>query len=173
MSQNVFACGSNMCSGRLRDYGVSPEGTGRAAVLTGYRLLFNKKSTKDNSGKANVDSSADSQVWGVLYTISDSDLRTLDSGEDGYRPVLSQVQTLDGVETDAWVYIASAPDPDPNLRPYTWYKRFLVEGATEHVLPAHYIAALEQVVAIPDPNASRDREKRSLECRTRTVPRAA
>lgn len=51
MTQTVFAYGSNMCSGRFRDYGVSPAGQGRAAVLAGYRLQFNKKSTDDKSGK--------------------------------------------------------------------------------------------------------------------------
>ena len=51
MSQNVFAHGSNMCSGRFRAYGVHSEGAGRSAVLTGYRLLFNKQST-DGSGQA-------------------------------------------------------------------------------------------------------------------------
>src|SRR5947209_4334606 len=40
MSQNIFAYGSNMCSGRLRNYGVSPRAAGRAAVLTGYQLLL-------------------------------------------------------------------------------------------------------------------------------------
>jgi hypothetical protein len=29
-------------------------------------------------------------------------------------------------------------DSDPALRPYFWYKRFLVEGAREHSLPAEF-----------------------------------
>ena len=80
MSHEVFAFGSNMCSGRLRDYGVSPEGVGRPAVLGGHRLVFDKKSTKDNSGKANIEA-GDSEVWGVLYSLSDADLSRLDDGE--------------------------------------------------------------------------------------------
>jgi hypothetical protein len=51
MNHDVFAFGSNMCLGRIRDYGVRPDGVGRPAVLKGHRLVFNKKS-KDNSGKA-------------------------------------------------------------------------------------------------------------------------
>ncbi len=54
MSENVFACGSNMCSARFRDYGLFPEGNGSCAVLGGYRLVFNKRS-KDGLGKANVE----------------------------------------------------------------------------------------------------------------------
>ena len=52
MGLQVFAFGSNMCSGLFRAYGVSPEAAGRAAVLPGHRLLFNKKSTDDKSGKS-------------------------------------------------------------------------------------------------------------------------
>ena len=81
----VFAYGSNMCSGRFRAYGVSPEGAGRAAILPGHRLVFNKKSADDDSGKANIAAHGGSDVWGVLYTVSDVDLDKLDKGEGGYR----------------------------------------------------------------------------------------
>ena len=70
MSEQIFAFGSNMCSGRFRAYKVSPFGPGRPAALAGYRLTFNKKSTEDLSGKANVTAREGSEVWGVLYTVS-------------------------------------------------------------------------------------------------------
>jgi hypothetical protein len=81
MSELVFAYGSNMCSGRLRDYKVSPDGEGRVALLREYRLRFNKLSGKDKSGKANVEPYPNGQVWGVLYSILDADLKTLNAGE--------------------------------------------------------------------------------------------
>ena len=164
MSQQVFAFGSNMCSGRFRAYGVFPEGAGRAAVLPGHHLLFNKKSTDDKSGKANVAVHAGSDVWGVLYTIPDGDLDKLDKGEGGYRRVRLSLRLTDNTNTDAWVYIAKKPNDDPALRPYTWYKRFLVEGAREHALPADYIANLENIIAVQDANEERDRQKRTLAC---------
>jgi hypothetical protein len=49
---------------------MSPLGPGRPAALAGYRLTFNKKSTEDLSGKANVTAREGSEVWGVLYTVS-------------------------------------------------------------------------------------------------------
>jgi hypothetical protein len=165
MSQQVFAFGSNMCSGRFRAYGVSPECAGRAAVLPGHHLLFNKKSTDDKSGKANVAVHAASDVWGVLYTISDADLDKLDKGEGGYRRVWLSLRLTDNTSTDAWVYVAKKPTDESMLRPYTWYKRFLVEGAREHVLPPEYIADLEAIEATQDSNQHRDREKRGLPCR--------
>ncbi len=164
MSQRVFAFGSNMCSGRFRDYGVSPEGPGRAAVLPGYRLQFNKKSTEDKSGKANVAPLEGSDVWGVLYSISDNDLNKLDEGEGGYRRVRMRVRLTGNTNADAWVYVAQKPSNDVRLRPYTWYKRFLVEGAREHSLPAEYIATLENIDATQDANGERDRRKRALGC---------
>ncbi|MFI5092978.1 MAG: gamma-glutamylcyclotransferase family protein [Candidatus Acidiferrales bacterium] len=164
MSEQVFAYGSNMCSGRFRAYGVSAEGAGRAAVLLGHRLLFNKKSTDDKSGKANVAALAGSAVWGVLYTIPDADLNELDKGEGGYRRVRLSLRLADNASTDAWVYVAKKPNNDPGLRPYTWYKRFLVEGAREHSLPAEYIAELENIAAEQDANEARDRRKRALAC---------
>ncbi len=165
MSEKVFAYGSNMCSGRFRAYGVSPLGEGRAALLPAYRLVFNKRS-QDGSGKANVEPHEPSHVWGVLHTIPDLDLQTLDQGEGaGYNRVRMPVRMNDADITEAWVYLASRPSNDAALRPYTWYMRFLVEGAREHSISPEYIAELEGIEATPDPNQQRDREKRGLACR--------
>jgi len=164
MSEQIFAFGSNMCSGRFRAYKVSPLGPGRPAVLAGYRLTFNKKSTEDLSGKANVTAHEGSEVWGVHYTISSADKRKLDKGEGGYRPVKLPVRLEDNSTIEAWVYVAKRPDDDPALRPFSWYKRFLVEGAREHALPPAYIAILENIDAVQDTDAARDQRKRALAC---------
>jgi len=150
--------------GRFRAYGVSPEAAGRAAVLPGHRLVFNKKSTDDKSGKANVAAHAGSDVWGVLYAVPDGDLDKLDKGEGGYRRVRLSLRLVDNTSTGAWVYVAKKPKDDPALRPYTWYKRFLVEGAREHSLPEDYIAELDRIAAVADTDERRDREKRALAC---------
>ncbi len=164
MSEHVFAYGSNMCSGRLRDYSVSPERPGEPALLRGYRLRFNKPS-KDGSGKANVEPDPAGEVWGVLYALPDAHLAALDKGEGpGYARQREVVQTRAGADVQAWVYVAVSPAADPSLRPYGWYKRFLVEGAREHGLPNAYVQALEAIGSMEDPNAARDRQKRSLNC---------
>ena len=75
------------------------------------------------------------------------------------------VRITDADITEAWVYLASRPSNDAALRPYTWYKRFLVEGAREHSLRPEYIAELERIDAVQDTNEQRDREKRALGCR--------
>src|SRR5271155_4290486 len=165
MSEMVFAYGSNMCSGRFRDYGIEPIGRGRAVSLDGYRLVFNKLSKKDGSGKANVSPSAGHEVWGVLYEISDVDLALLDSGEGpGYRRSRLPVHITEGGLVDAWVYLAAKPSTDATLRPYTWYKRFLVEGAREHMLPAQYVVELQAIDATDDLNLQRHEKRWALAC---------
>ena len=163
MSEKVFAYGSNMCSGRFRDYGVVPEEVGRPALLQDFRLCFNKVSQEDQSGKANVKAHRGRKVWGVLYTIPDAHLTILDDGEGGYLRKKMPVRTTDGTATKAWVYVARQPSRDPTLRPYTWYKRFLVEGARQHGLPDRYVQTLERIKAKQDKNKQRDAEKRALQ----------
>lgn len=166
MGQEVFAYGSNMCSGRLRDYCVVPVARGRSASLQGYRVRFNKMSQKDGSGKANVEPHPGGDVWGVLYMIPDAHLKRLDDGEGpGYQRKRLPVRTPGNAMIEAWVYLARKPTNDPTLRPYTWYKRFLIEGAREHGLPAPYIEALERIEADQDKDQQRDLEKRLLACR--------
>lgn len=164
MSEMVFAYGSNMCSGRFRAYGMTPRGRGSAAVLDDYRLTFNKPS-KDQSGKANVSPSTVHQVWGVLYEIDAAELAVLDLREGkGYARHNLTVRRIDGDTMEAWVYIAARPDTTNPLRPYTWYKRFLVEGAREHALPTAYIAELQAIDATIDADSNRHAEYSGLIC---------
>jgi len=162
MSAWIFAYGSNMCLGRFPDYNVHPEAPGQRARLDGYVLRFNKRST-DESGKANVEPRDGGVVWGVLYAIPDAELPILSRGEGGYMPIQRSV-VRDAGPVDAWVYVATQPSADAALRPYSWYKRFVVEGARSHGLPPDYVEALEAFESVEDKNHARDREKRLLKC---------
>jgi gamma-glutamylcyclotransferase len=165
MNEQVFAYGSNMCSGRFRAYGVSPQSQGRPAVLRDYRLQFDKKSTKDGSGKANIVTHPGTDVWGVFYSIPEVELEILDKGEGpGYHREQHRVVLADGAFADAWVYVAKDPSDDVGLRPFSWYVRFIVEGAREHGLPAYYIEELERIAPVQDTDAKRDRQKRAFTC---------
>ena len=163
LTARVFAYGSNMCSGRFRAYGVHPRKTRIAAVLRRHRLCFNKRNTKDHSGKANVEPHEGTDVWGVLYEIAEHELPELIRREVGYTPRCMPVEITPSLTLDAWVLFASTPEPNP-LHPYSWYLRFLVEGAIEHHLENEYIESLRAIHAIEDPDPERDLEKRQLEC---------
>jgi gamma-glutamylcyclotransferase len=158
----IFAYGSNMCSGRFRDYEMRPVRSGRAALLEGFVLKFNKPST-DGSGKATVFQNPGDLIWGVLYEIPITDLSKLDNGERGYVRESTTV-LLENDPVTAWLYIAKRPDAAMRLRPYSWYKRFIVEGAREHTLPSDYIASLEDIEAWVDSDPARHRERMSLVC---------
>ena len=170
MTSFVFAYGSNMCSGRFRDYGMTHVGPGRAALLEGFSLSFKKPST-DGSGKATVSNHPSGYVWGVLYEIPTDELAKLDGGERGYVRETATVVVEDKPVT-AWLYVATRSDEINPLRPYSWYKRFLVEGAREHGLPIGYILRLKEVEDQIDPERERHDERMALVC-TDDLPREA
>jgi gamma-glutamylcyclotransferase (GGCT)/AIG2-like uncharacterized protein YtfP len=164
MTELVFAFGSNMCSGRLAAYEVTPL-RARGALLKRHKLSFRKRS-QDGSGKTDVvpSRSPGARVWGVLYEVDAQGLARLDAGEQGYRRRRARVLLRNGRGVKVWIYVSARNQRDESLRPYSWYKRFLVEGAKEHRLPKGYVASLEGIIAIQDPNRERDRRKRTLTC---------
>jgi gamma-glutamylcyclotransferase len=164
VAELIFAYGSNMCSGRLAAYEVTPF-RARGALLKRHKLSFRKRS-QDGSGKADVvpSRSGGARVWGVLYEVDPQGLARLDGGEQGYQRRRVKVHLRNGRRTKVWIYVSARNQRDESLHSYTWYKRFLVEGAKEHRLPRSYVASLEGIVAIQDPNRERDRRKRYLIC---------
>lgn len=102
------------------------------------------------------------------------DLQTLDQGEGpGYCRRKMPVCTTGAAATGAWVYFARDPSRDPALRPYTWCKRFLVDGAEEHGLAAEYIQALVRIGADRDKDQGRDGRMRALGCRAEQMSTSA
>lgn len=150
-----FAYGSNMCLRRLRGRAPSavPVATGYVA---GRRLAFDKISV-DGSGKCDCEATGDpaDRVYGVLCEIASVDRPALDRAEGpgrGYREERLDVVTGAGTRR-ALAYVATRKDPA--LRPYGWYCALVVAGAREHQLPAAYVARLEAVEAVQDPDAAR------------------
>jgi hypothetical protein len=62
------------------------------------------------------------------------------------------------------MYAAEGSHIDRTLRPYSWYRRFVVDGARQHALPVGYIARMEAVPAEEDPDRNRDTAKRRIVC---------
>ncbi|MEW5773317.1 MAG: gamma-glutamylcyclotransferase family protein [Thermodesulfobacteriota bacterium] len=157
-----FAYGSNMLSARLRDRCPSARPLG-CAVVTGHELRWHKPS-KDGSGKCDL-FRVDVQgavAHGVLYQIDASELDALDQAEGrghGYEQ-RDIVALLDGTPHTAMTYRAT--DTDTSLRPYSWYTALVLAGAREHRLPEVYIAMLEAVESIEDPDRARHTKKMRL-----------
>jgi hypothetical protein len=119
------------------------------AKISGYKLVFNKRS-KDKSGKANLVYTGDnSLVWGVIFDISEDQKTILDAAEGlgrGYDEYKLQVINDLEQEIECVCYIATDPKYlDDNLKPYDWYRDFCLLGAKEHNLPKEWILTLEQL----------------------------
>lgn len=151
----TFAYGSNMPSARIRARCPSAVAMG-VAELRGYELRWHKISN-DGSGKADIviSEAAGASVFGVLYEISADDKAALDSAE-GLGHGYEEVQVIvfqNGSEATATAY--KATNVNPALQPYTWYKALAAFGAKEHGLPEAYIAQIEAVPAVEDPDQAR------------------
>ena len=124
------------------------------AMLPDHRLAFSRKSKKRQCGVADVVAAASCQVWGVVFEISDLDLRSLDKSE-GYRPgrlannsyVRRECRVLldgdDNRSLTVSTYFAEreATPPAPNQA----YMRQILAGARYWHLPAAYISDLERI----------------------------
>ncbi|MEA3291374.1 MAG: gamma-glutamylcyclotransferase, partial [Pseudomonadota bacterium] len=70
----------------------------------------------------------------------------------GYEIKQVVVATASG-RVRAFSYYATRIDSD--LRPFHWYKQLVLAGARENGLPAEYIARIERVVSMDDPDPER------------------
>ena len=151
-----FAYGSNLFSHRLRGRTPSAQLIS-SARLDDYRLTFHKIS-QDGSGKCHIEYTAKQidSVYGVIFEINSSEKKALDKAEAlgfGYDEKLMNVVTPDGRLVEVILYFGTSLNK--NLKPYCWYKSFVVEGAKEHNFPLEYIKKLEAIEFIEDLNIKR------------------
>ena len=159
-----FAYGSNLLSCRLRNRTPSATKLG-VGYVEKHRLTFDKVS-KDYSGKCDMNRTdvVTDRVYGVLFKIDPSEKTKLDAAEglgNGYKEecvdvVLGKAKR----KIKAVAYIATSKNP--LLKPYHWYKAFVVAGGVEHRLPGPYIEWLRTVQSQPDPDAVRCSENEAV-----------
>ena len=134
------------------------------ARLEGRSLAFNKRSI-DMSAKCNLLESATEGdfVLGVLFDVPADEKPALDKAEalgKGYDELAVKVVDAEGNSTDAVTYVAT--ETDDQLQPYPWYKRHVIEGAKEAGFDSTYIAAIEAVITIEDPDVERSIRELSI-----------
>jgi gamma-glutamylcyclotransferase len=94
-------------------------------MRAGYDLAFIKRSQKDGSGKATLETGQqDDRAHGVLYRIDCRELALLDAAEGrgvGYErdDAFPVIRTDSGETVVATTYLAT--DVDATLMPYEWY----------------------------------------------------
>jgi len=127
------------------------------AILLGHRLRFHKVSS-DGSGKCDAELTDDlvDRVIGVVFEISGGekpDLNRTEGLRHGYVEKEVEIVTASGETTHAMMYFATRIDP--SKKPYHWYKRHVLAGAWGNNLPAEYVAQIESVDAVDDPDKAR------------------
>ena len=134
-----FAYGSNMSRSRLeervggvRDFGWS--------TLQGYRHAFNKRGA-DGTAKGNIMVADEDSVHGVLYQLTNEQLRTLAHYERGYAAKRVVVYAHD----HATIYECAtyrAIEITTGLLPHQDYLAHYEQGLREHSLPQDYCTRL-------------------------------
>lgn len=152
-----FAYGSNLLTMRMQSRVPSARFHCRA-MLRGHRLVFTKIG-RDGTGKATIDpipadipqESPGDCVFGVVYNISPRHKPSLDRAESlgcGYERIDCEVKSLDTrpchARLQVFTYQAPPEYRDATLRPNRWYRKMVLDGATEQHLPGDYIAMLAE-----------------------------
>jgi gamma-glutamylcyclotransferase (GGCT)/AIG2-like uncharacterized protein YtfP len=149
-----FAYGSNLDSAQMRQRCPSARFVA-VAKLPDHQLAFTRYAKDRGCGTCDGVPEAGQDIWGVVFDISEADLRRLDESE-GYQPrrplkenayLREQREVLrDGKKDEpvqVWLYFANR-EPNPPL-PNAAYMKQLVEGAKFWGLPEEYQARLKRI----------------------------
>lgn len=145
-----FAYGSNMDPQQMARRCPGSRSLGKA-LLPGYRLTFTWDSVRWGGGVGHVVADPASEVWGVLWDLTQEHLDALDVYEqvaDGVYIRGAVTVRHDEREREALIYLATdVRDRKPSRR----YLRALVRGALAHDFPPAYVEGLRVVRDRPVP----------------------
>lgn len=149
-----FAYGSNMHPEQMR--GVCP---GSRFVTIGklpdYRLDFTRFSKVRGGGVADIVHDYDSEVWGVVYAVPETDLDALDEKEGvaGGAYERKHVEILTPTSESLPVMTYSVVRKKGPFAPKPEYSDLIVGGARYWSLPQQYVTSLiqyvEQLINLP------------------------
>jgi len=111
------------------------------------RLSFNKMGG-DGTGKANIVSDQDAEVWGVAYLCSPEALDELDQAEgvpDHYVRRSVNVALDNGDFLNAIAYVANPNKLAEGLKPSPEYLQYVLRGIRYHQLPESQFALVEEL----------------------------
>jgi len=141
-----FAYGSNMDPERMRKR-IGRQANVHPACLPGHVLRFSKRSKHDSRrGYANIELDVDSDVYGILFDITEVEMLMLDTREGAaighYRRKTVEVEAEMGTRVTAIAYVARAEWVAEDLLPTRKYLKHLLAG--RDFLPEDYVEWLEQ-----------------------------
>jgi hypothetical protein len=152
-----FAYGSNMSILRLQARVPSAEKIA-VVMLKNHQLRFNMIGI-DGSGKCDcfMTNNSNDFVIGVLFEIDKEEKHILDNAESlgtGYFDKIVFVEDDNGNVFEALIYCALRFDG--TLKPFSWYLHHVIFGAKKAKISSDYIAAIEAIKCIEDPNQARE-----------------
>lgn len=156
MHLHYFAYGSNLHPARMQARVPSAELV-EVAVLPDRALRFCKRGM-DGSAKCTLVPALGSRTFGAVYRLDESEKPLLDRAEglgQGYEEHWQGLPLRDGV-VRAFHYYAADDYVDETLQPFHWYKELVLAGARYHGFPETYVAAVEGIDSIEDPDAERN-----------------
>ncbi len=157
-----FAYGSNLHPFRLQERVPSARLLGLAR-LADHKLIYGKRGI-DGSGKCTTTFArgVTSCVIGALFALRADELGALDAAEGPAYGRKTTVFSLGGSDLAGFYYEAHDYSVDSDLLPFDWYRDLVVAGARFHKMPAAYVAALENVPTLRDPNQDRHAQMQAL-----------
>ena len=129
--------------------------------VAGLKLEFSKRGD-DGSGKCTMANCEDGVVLAALFFIDKKELRILDRVEGaGYDREKLQLRVAEKT-FDALTYFASTSLIDSEIKPYHWYKNFVVEGAKYLSFPKEYLEFLNGFESVQDQDDQRRTKNEAL-----------
>ena len=142
-----FAYGSNLDLLQMKRRCPSSELISKGS-LPGYRLTFNRYSSGWNGGVADVIKEQGSEVWGLVFELSDTDLKRLDRYEGCYKDQTSLyerwkavIDTPNGQVCDVWVY--AVVEKEKFVQPAPEYLQIIKDAAMRYDFPEAFQLTLE------------------------------
>ncbi|MBT3983205.1 MAG: 5-oxoprolinase [Bacteriovoracaceae bacterium] len=140
LSENlVFCFGSNMDIHQIKNRCPSAKVIKRATAHD-YELRYTRYSEARKGGVADMMAAPGHKVWGLLVSITDEDLKTLDHFEcsnRGYERIEIDVKGDNGVVQHAYAY--DVIDKKPNIAPNKLYEWQVYLGAYNIAAPEYYL----------------------------------
>lgn len=142
---NYFAYGSNLDLKQMAQRCPQSNLIGKAS-LQGYKIAFTKYSSGWDSGVADIIRAEDSEVWGLLYEVTEDDLKRLDGYEghpDYYLRIVVSVVNEKGDSVEVYTY--KVVDKVDLVPPSEEYLGIIKDAAKKYNFPDKYKRQLDQV----------------------------
>ena len=161
MKVYYFAYGSNLLFARLHARTPSIKNVG-VGYLPHHRLAFDKPG-RDGSGKCGIEEvEGDDFIFGVIYEMDRDEKPLLDEIEGSGHDYVDKPVVVNSGEGPVNAFTYYPTRMDESLKPYDWYKAFVVQGAIENGFPEHYIDYLRSVESMVDPDSHRSAENAAI-----------